>query len=161
MPQKYRFDAEDKPVISEVDSLIRRLIYSARLQPAELVSVAKIWHVVVNLPSVNENVSVALELTANQEGHGRFKSFRFSVSDELHLECATRDGLMTMEWHAYPGRSTEHDENWEAEWVEHFYRSNDPLAFNPEECVITVEDEDNPLLIQPDQDECENDEPSL
>src|ERR1035438_9056304 len=105
MPQNYRFDSEDKPILFAIDGLVRRLIYSGRLRPAEIVSVAKILHVLVNLPSVNEDVSVTVELTAKREGYGRFKSFRFSVSNELHLECATRDGILTMEWHAFPGHN--------------------------------------------------------
>ena len=100
MPQKYRFNSEDEAVMIEVNGLVRRLIYSGSLQPAQIVSVAKVLHVLSNLPSVNEDVSVTVELTAKREGKGRFKSFRLSVSNELHLECATRDGLMTMEWHA-------------------------------------------------------------
>jgi hypothetical protein len=161
MPQKYRFNSEDKAVMFAVDGLVRRLIYSGRLQPAEIVSVARVLHVLSNLPSVNEDVSVTVELTAKREGKGRFKSFRLSVSNELHLECATRDGLMTMEWHAYPGRCTEHDEYWEAEWLPHFYGSDEPLALNLGDCEITVEDEDNALLFQPSQDDCDDaEEPS-
>jgi len=158
MPQKYRFNSEDEAVMIEVNGLVRRLIYSGSLQPAQIVSVAKVLHVLSNLPSVNEDVSVTVELTAKREGKGRFKSFRLSVSNELHLECATRDGLMTMEWHAYPGRYTEHDEYWEAEWLSHFYWSDEPLALNLDDCEITVEDEDNPLLFQPSQDDCDDTE---
>jgi hypothetical protein len=69
--------------------LIRRLIYSGRLKPAEIVSVAKVLHVLVNLPSVNEEVSVTIELSDNPEDHGRFRLLRFSVSNELHLESET------------------------------------------------------------------------
>jgi hypothetical protein len=156
MLQNFLFNSEDKPIIFEVDSLIRRLIYSGRLQPAEIVSVAKMLHVLSKLPSVNEDVSVTVELTARGEGKGRFKSFRLSVGDELHLECATRDGLMTMEWHAFPGRSTEHDEYWETEWLPYFYWSAEPLELNLDDCEITVDDEDNPLLIQFSQDDCDD-----
>ena len=155
MPQNYRFDSEDKPIIFAIDGLVRRLIYSGKLRPAEIVSVAKILHVLVNLPSVNEDVSVTVELKAKREGYGLFKSFRFSVSNELYLECATRDGILTMEWHAFPGRRTERDEYWESEWMPHFYSSDQPLALNLDDCEITVEDEDNPLLLEPDQDDCE------
>jgi len=155
MPQNYLFNSEDKPIIFAVDGMVRRLIYSGRLRPAEIVSVAKILHVLVNLPSVNENVSVTIEVTAKREGDGRFKSFRFSVSNELHLECETHDGIMTMEWHAYPGRCTERNEYWESEWLPYLYYSDQPLALNLDDCEITVDDEDNPLLFEPDQDDCE------
>jgi len=156
LPQNYRFNSEDKAVVFEVERLIRRLIFSGRLRPAEIVSVAKVLHVLVNLPRVNENVSVSVELRAKQDGQGRFKCICFSVSNELHLECETEDGLMTLEWDAYPGRRTERGDYWETEWSDHFYRSNDPLALNLEQCVITVEDEENPLLwdrADPDQEE--------
>ena len=156
MPQNYRFNSEDKAVISEVNGLIRRLIYSGRLKPAEIVSVAKVLHVLVNLPSVNEEISVTIELSDNPEDHGRFRSLRFSVSNELHLECESHiQWFPSMEWHAYPGRNTEGGDYWETEWVGHFYSSNEPLAFNLKRCVITVGDEDNPLLFQPDQESCE------
>jgi len=152
MPKDYHFNSEDKSVIFELTGLIRRLIYSGRLRPAKIVSVAKVLHVLVNLPTMNEEVSVTVELAAKGESKGRFRSIRFSVSNELHLECTTNDGLMTMEWDAYPGRRTEHDEYWETKWLPHFYGSNQPLALNLNDCEITMEDEDNPLLFQPDQD---------
>jgi hypothetical protein len=162
MLQNFLFNSEDKPIISEVDGLIRRLIFSGRLQPAQIVSVAKVLHVLVNLPNVNEDVSVTVELTSKREGNGRFKSFRLSVSNELHLECETRDELLTMQWHAYPGRCTEHDEYWEAEWLPHFYGSDEPLALNLDDCEITVDDEDNPLLFQLSQDDFDDTvEPSI
>jgi hypothetical protein len=155
MPQNYRFDSEDKSLIFEVDGFVRRLIYSGRLRPAEIASVAKVLHVLVNLPSVNENVSVTIEVTTNREGDGRFTSFRFSVSNELHLECTTRDEIMTMEWHAYPGRHTERDEYWESEWMPYLYNSDQTLALNFDDCEITVEDDDNPLLFETEDDDGE------
>lgn len=162
MPQKYRFNSEDETVISEVRGVVARLIYSGRLKPAEIVSAAKVLHVLVNLPTVNEEVSVTVELRAKSEGEGRFKSIRLSVSNELHLECETRDRVMTLEWDAYPGRRTEHDENWETEWLPHFYWSNHPLALNLDDCEITVEDEDNPLLFElnPDRRAANEERPS-
>ena len=79
---------------------------------------------------------------------------------ELHLDCGGSeytegvgsDSFTTMEWSAYPGRRTDYDDSWDSAWMQHDYYSNRPVCTeNFSDCEVSVEDDDNPLLSEPEE----------
>jgi hypothetical protein len=166
MSTTYRFDAADQRVLAAIEQLVRRLISSGRLRPGQLVSVAKILHVLVNLPRVTEDVFVTVSISQRitQEGCGGTSGWQFSVSgDELTLDCGGSeytegvgsDSFTTMWWWARPGQSTDYDGSWDSAWMHDDYSGGSVSAEDFSDCEVSVEDDDNPLLFEPDEDDCD------
>ena len=56
----YLLRAQDKPVLETAVALLRKTIASPHLEPARLVSVAKLLHVYTRLPRTSEDIEVKL-----------------------------------------------------------------------------------------------------
>jgi hypothetical protein len=91
MSAKYQFNDEDRKVLQAAADLVRRLLWSGKVRPAQVVSVAKVQHVLLRLPGVTTNVNVTIELAERikQDGFSSCSDWQFSVGEDwLNLSCS-------------------------------------------------------------------------
>ena len=124
MRERYIFRKRDQQVVQAVERLLKRLVRSSVLEAAQLVSVAKVLHVLSRLPRATENVcvTVGLAFRVQQEGCSSSSNWQFSVgSDWLNLsvggseytEGVGSDSFTTMSWSAQPGERADYDGSWD------------------------------------------------
>lgn len=171
MSSPYRLSKADKQVIAAIESLLKQLSRAEDIKPAEMVSVAKVLHVLSRLPRVTEGVSVTIEISyrVNREGGSSSSIWHFFAGEDLlALSCGGfeytdgvgSDTFTTMSWEAHPGERTEYDGSWDDAWMERDNDGNsDPSADSSVtgNRTISVEDDDNPLLFEPEPGEEEAD----
>ena len=159
MNKPYRLHTSDQLVLEAAEQLLRRIATSNCITHAQLVSIAKVQHVLSQLPRATRSVHVTVSISwsINRDGARGSSGWQFSVADnELTLYCGGSeytegvgsDSFTTMSWSAYAGRSTDYDGSWDSKWmVSQYPGSLDEVpSFPLGECDISVEDDDNPLL---------------
>lgn len=168
MSERYILPKRDLQVVRAVERLLKRLVRSGVLDPAQLVSVAKVLHVLSRLPCATESVCVTVELAwrTEQEGSSSSSTWQFSVgSDWLDLSIGGSeytgsvgsDSFTTMSWSAQPGVRPARDGGWDESWMEEDEDTDAPV--HSEEfrgCSISVDDDDNELLRDDDSSEGEH-----
>jgi hypothetical protein len=172
MSERYPLRKRDERVIRAVERLLKQLACSGVLEPAQLVSAAKVLHVLSRLPRTTENVCVTIELSwqVKQEGCGSTSSWQFSVgSDWLNLstggseytEGVGSDSFTTMSWSARLGERTDYDGSWDDSWMQRDDQSSDTPVHSEDfrGCSISVDDDDNDLLF--DSESSEEEEPDI
>ncbi len=162
MSKPYRLKDRDREVLAAVERLLKRLARSEAIQPAQLVSVAKVLHVLSRLPQVTEDVCVTIELAyrTNYEHSSSSSVWQFSVgSDWLELSCGGSeytdavgsDSYTTMTWSAHPGARTDYDGSWDDSWMDRESAEDDGTPSGSSDalhCSITIDDDDNSLLFE-------------
>jgi hypothetical protein len=158
MNGKYKFNHADMQILGAIKGLLRKLAAPGSVAPAQLVTVAKVLHVLSRLPCSSENVqaTIGISLRVKQEGCSSLSYCRFSVTEaQLDLTCGGSeytegegsDSFTTMEWFARPGRQSEFNGTWDHAWMREDEYSYPPIPeFDFSSCEISVEDDDNPLL---------------
>lgn len=164
MTQQYRFDNNDRKVVTALQTLLWKLITAKVLTPAKLISVAKVLHVLWHLPRPTNGVSVTIEVgyrVQQQEGVSGGSSLTLSVEpDLLNLECGESsyeegcgsEAWTTMSWSASLGESTDNDGSWDESWLGEPYFDQTTIN-NLAECTISIEDDENDLLSDNESDE--------
>lgn len=128
MESKYQLNSTDLQVLAAVGRVLKQLVTSERISPAQLVSIAKVQHALLRLPRVTEGVCVTTGISwkINPEGCGGSSGWQFSVSDDgLELHCGGSeytegvgsDSFTTMSWSARPGRWSDYDGTWDESWM--------------------------------------------
>jgi hypothetical protein len=165
MNESYRLNKADMQVIAAIGRLLKRLAASESIGPAQLVSVAKVLHVLSRLPRVTEGVCVTIEISyqIKQEGCGSSLVWHLFVGeDSMALSCGGSeytegvgsDSFTTMTWEAQPGERTDYDGSWDETWMEREcedYSDNSLFVSNFRDCAISIDDDDNPLLFESDE----------
>jgi hypothetical protein len=165
MDELYLFNETDKQVLAAVERLVKRLAASKNTRAAQLVSVAKVLHVLSCLPRATKGVCVTIEISyrINQEGGWNTSNWQFSVGEDwLELSCGGSeytdavgsDSFTTMSWTARPGERTDYDGSWDDSWMERDDEGYSDPALNAEDlsdCTISIDDDDNPLLLDKDE----------
>lgn len=171
MSERYILSNRDLRVVQAMERLLKRLVRSEVLKPAQLVSVAKVLHVLSHLPRVNENVCVAVELAYHTERSGGSSSsiWRLSVgSDLLDLsvggwDCSDAvgtDSHTTMSWTVQPGERPEFNGSWDDDWMQNC--DDGGVGVYAEDfrgCSVSIEDDDNDLLYELEPPEGDNVDP--
>jgi hypothetical protein len=167
MKPEYRLNAVDEQILDDIRRLLNRLVHSAKLRPEQMVSIAKIQHVLSRIPRPTSQVNVTLGLSyrARQEDCGSMSYWQLSVSEEaLKLSCGGSeytkecgsDSYTSMAWSLRPGKPAEFDETWDRAWMQEDEYSDVPIyGLDFEDCEISIEDDENPLLFDEDENESE------
>lgn len=168
MNKPYLLHPRDRLVLEAVGKVLERIAASNCISSAQLVSIAKVQHVLSKLPRVTEEVRVTISLSwsVNQDGNRGSSGWDFTVADgELNVHCGGSeytegvgsDSFTTMSWSAYPGHETDYDGSWDSAWMGSEYPGalDAGTGFPLGECHISIYDEDNPLLS--DEDEPDDD----
>lgn len=167
MKPDYNLNAVDRQILDEIRHLLNRLIASGKLRPAQMVSIAKIQHILSLIPRPVRKVNVTLGLSyrLRQEDYGSISYWQVYVNeDALELSCGGSeytkecgsDSYTTMEWSLRPGECAEFNGTWPHAWMhENDYSDRPLLGVNFEDCDISIEDDENRLLDDEDEDETE------
>lgn len=158
----FRLNATDKQVLAAVERVLRDITKAAIVRQAQQVSINKVLDALSRLPHVTEDVFVTIEVSWRPQDEGRrgSSSWHFSVAgDCLELSCgrseytdgAGSDSFTTMEWSARKGQLTEYDGRWDSVWMGDEGGYSRTTFHDLDECEITVDDDDNPLLGNPEE----------
>ena len=124
MKPEYMLNAVDEQILDETREMLNRLAHSGKLRPAQMVSIAKIQHVLSRMPRPTSQLRVTLGLSyrIRQEGYGGMSYWQLSVNeDALELSCGGSeyskecgsDSYTSMGWSLRPGKCAEFDGTWD------------------------------------------------
>jgi len=112
MPKHYRFDERDRDLLTAAAALLKMVANAETLRPAELVSVAKLQHVLSLLPRVTHDLEVTVAVTGPRRNFGEAETWHYwevgiegkqlSISSGGHFYQPSTggDSFTTMEWTA-------------------------------------------------------------
>jgi hypothetical protein len=173
MSERYIIQERDQQVLGAVEQLLKQLAFSGVLEPAQLVSVAKVLHVLSRLPRTTKTVCVTIELSWQLERSTGFSSsgWQFSVGGDWltlsvggteYTDSVGSDSFTTMSWSAQPGQRTEYDGSWDDSWMKQDEYSDAPVHSESfRGCSISVDDDDNELLFRSESSEEEEEDPDM
>jgi hypothetical protein len=165
MSELYSLDNTDQNVVLAAELLLRKLAASRTIRPAQLVTVAKLQHVLSVLPQVTNGVIASVSIANQMQFNTLSTTFIWQLSveeDRISVSCGYNeydpaiggDYCETMRWSARQGKRTEYNDLWDERWMVPdlgYYPDNDiDIDFASGEYSVTVEDDDNPRL-EPDE----------
>jgi hypothetical protein len=119
MPERYNLNAQDRDLLQAATILLKKAAAAETLRPAELVSVARLQHVLSVLPRVTADLNVTVQVTGPRREFGEIETWhywevavegdRLSVSSggHFHQPSTGGDGFTTMNWSAMPEEPSE------------------------------------------------------
>jgi len=173
MSELYRFNGADEDILLAAVLLLRKLAGSRTIQPAQLVTVAKLQHILSVLPRVTTGVTASVSVCCPRRKFGDIETYHwwgFEVEGEqLRISCGGHfyrpstggDTFTTMMWGAIPDEPTAMNDYRESLRIVPDVRSfPDGIAsieFAAGGYTVEILDDDNPLL-EEQQDEEVDDE---
>ncbi len=178
MTQRYILDDQDRDLLRAATALLKKVAAAELLRPAELVSIAKLQHVLAALPRVTPDIEVSVQVIGPRSNFGEIETWhywevavegeRLSISSGGHFYRPSTggDSFTTMTWEAIPEENSELDDYRESLWmvpdVQSFPVGVVGIDFACGGYKIEVTDEDNPLLeVAEDDENGEDAEPDL
>ena len=162
MSDRYQFGAEDNVLLQAAAMLLKKVACAEALRPAELVSVAKLLHVLSRLPRVTAGVEVTVSVACPRRHFGEVETWHWwdvgvegeqlSISSGGHFFRASSGGdtFSTMSWAAIPEVPAQLDDYRESlsmvPDVRSFPDGVASIDLTAGGYIIRVTDEDNPLL---------------
>ena len=164
----YMLRAQDKPVLGTAVALLRKTIASPHLEPAQLVSVAKLLHVYTRLPRTSEDIEVTLMVkgpTRTFGTHRIYHVWNIGVMGQ-QLEVVGNgyfwrpetggDSFTSFSWEAEPGWEPHYSDYLDTlglvDDAQTFQQHVDGVDLSEAEYEFGVDDDANPLLGEEDQD---------
>src|SRR5258708_32600326 len=118
----YRLNGRDKSLLESASLLLRKAALAGSTRPAELVSVAKMQHVLSRLPRVTQDVAITVSVLGPRRKFGEIETYHWwdicvaegelSLSSGGHFRRPSTGGdrFRTMNWIAPPGEAPEVDD---------------------------------------------------
>jgi len=179
MSERYQFDARDRALVEAAATLLKKVAFAEITTPAQLVSIAKLQHVLSALPRVTSGVEISVSVACPRRTFGDIETMhwwdvgveqgRLSISSGGHYHHPQTGGdtFTTMNWEAVPEEGTELNDYRESLWmvpdVRSFPEAVASIDLAAGGYTLEITDEDNTLLEEDDQDEedasVEDDEP--
>jgi hypothetical protein len=169
MSELYRFNSTDEDNLLAARLLLTKLTASRTIRPAQLVTVAKLQHVLSVLPRVTTGVTASVSACCPRHKFGDIETFHwwnFGIEDgRLRISSGGHfydpqtggDTFTTMTWDAVPGVPSEQDDYRESLWmvpdVRSYAEGVESIDFTAEEYQIEILDNGNPLLEADEDDE--------
>jgi hypothetical protein len=167
MSECYQFDADDDALLRAAVTLLKKVASSETTKPAQLVSIAKLQHVLSVLPRVTSGVNVSVSVACPRHMFGEIKTFhwwgvavedcRLSISSGGHFYDPRTGGdtFTTMNWGAIPEEPTELADYRELLWmvpdVRSFPEGVASIDLSSGGYALEVTDSENPLLEEEDE----------
>ncbi len=175
MSECYQFKSEDYALLEAAAVLLRRAAAAGITKAAELVSIAKLQHVLAALPRVTAGINVTVSVVSPRRKFDEIETFHWwgiSVEDECltissggHFYRPTTggDGFSTMRWTAIPEEAAELEDYRESLWmvpdVCSFADGVAKIDLSSPGFKVEVTDDDNSLLEEEEEvDENSDDE---
>jgi hypothetical protein len=162
MPSHYNFNSDGLALLADANGLLRKVAASPQLRPAELVSVAKILHVLSMLPKVTPDLQVAISVVGPRRKFDEIETWHYweiaieeeelsiSSGGHYHHPSTGGDTFTTMSWRAVPGSPATCDDYRENLWmvpdVQSFSDGVADIDLKSGKYRIEVTDWDNALL---------------
>lgn len=161
MSERYRLSHHDLDVLEAVRLLLRRVAKKAVVTPAQLVTVAKLLHLLAMLPRITGEISASVYVETQIESgpnktiyHWEFAAHEGSLSvttgGSSYDPHAGWESYSTMEWFINPPSLSEYNGIWDKEWMvpELQYHPDRKLKIDlkSSEYAFRITDQDNPLL---------------
>ncbi len=169
MSERYQFESKDYPLLEAAAVLLRKVAAAETTEAAELVSIAKLQHILAALPRVTSDINVTVSVVSPCRKFEETETFHWwdiSVDDEClsissggHFYRPTTGGdtFSTMRWTAIPERAAEledfRDSLWMVPDVCSFPEGVANIDLSAPGFKVEVTDEDNPLLDEEEETE--------
>lgn len=158
----YDFDERDRELLSAASLLLKKLVAAEYLRPAELVSVAKLQHVLSRLPHETSGLDVSISVISPRRQFGEIETYHWwdvAIEDDwLSIKAGGHfyqpgtggDTFTTLSWDIVPGEEAEF-----ADYREHlsivpdvqsFPNAVATIDFGSRRYMVEVTDPDNGLL---------------
>jgi hypothetical protein len=161
-PEAYNFDGRDRALLTAAASLLTKVATAKITRPAELVSVAKLQHVLWRLPRVTRGINVVIRVNGPRRKFGQIEtSHSWDVEVENGLLSISSggyffqpstggDSFITIEWVAVPGKPVTFNDYRErlviVPDVRSFPDAVEIIDFASGAFAVEIIDPDNPLL---------------
>ena len=161
LTEPYKFNDTDQNIVEAARLLLRKLCAPGTIRSAQLVTVAKLHHVLLTLPKVTYGVTASTTISMRMK-YAEIMTlswWTFSVDEgKLSIECGGHehdpaiggDSYTTMSWSASPGEMTEYNDGWDEKWMVPdlgYYPERDiSIDFASGEYTVEITDCDNALL---------------
>jgi len=157
----YEFNDTDRNIVEAARLLLRKLCTPATIRPAQLVTVAKLHHVLLKLPKVTCGVTASATISTQMKCAEIMTSswWTFSVDEgKLSIQCGGHehdpalggDSYTTMSWSSSPGERAEYNDRWDEQWMVpdlNYYPERDiSIDFASGEFTVEITDHDHPSL---------------
>jgi hypothetical protein len=172
MSECYQFDTKDHVILRAAATLLKKVAVAEATTPAQLVSVAKLQHVLSLLPRTASGIDVSVSVSSPRRNFDDIETFhwwevavegeRLAISSGGHFyrPSTGADTFTTMTWAAIPEEPSELDDYRESLWMVPDVRSFPDGVASVDVASggykVEVTDEDNPLLA--DDEEITGDE---
>jgi hypothetical protein len=171
MSEPYYFGDDDLVLLEAAKALLQKTVASGDLRPAEVVSVAKLQHVLSRLPNVTSGLDVSVSVTSGRRTFGEIEtwhSWRVEFGEEtlsissggVYVGPNGSDSFTTMSWAAVAGIPAELNDYLPTlrmvPDVQSFPDAVAGINFASGSYGVEVSDDDNPLL-EEDQEEDDED----
>jgi len=161
MSERYRLNNDDLDILKAVRLLLRNMTELGVIRPAQLVTVAKLLHVLWAAPQVCESVSASVSISSRikyQESSGS-SSWEFSANEGC-LSLSTggteydpavgSDSYSTMEWSIRPSEASDYNGIWDERWMvpnlQYYPERKLHIDLKSGEYSFGITDHDNSLL---------------
>jgi hypothetical protein len=161
MRELYRLNNEDLDILEAAKLLLRNMTELGVVRPAQLVTVAKLLHVLWVVPQVCESVSASISIATRMEFAGITSSscWQFSAN-EGRLEVSTggteydpaigSDSYSTMEWSICPPEASDYNGVWDERWMvpnlQYYPEHKLHIDLRSGDYTFSIEDAENELL---------------
>ncbi len=162
MPEHYRFNERDRALVTAAAALVKKVANAETLRPAELVSVAKLQHVLSLLPRVTHDLEVAVSVVGPRRKFGEIETWHYwdiGIEQEqisilsgghFHQPSAGGDSFTSMSWIATPEDPAQLEDYrgtlWMVPDVQTFPEAVADIDFAQGAYRIDITDSDNGLL---------------
>jgi hypothetical protein len=178
MSQSYSFTARDSELLWSATLLLRKVMASGKVRPAQMVTLAKLQHVLSVLPRVTADLIASVSVSCPRRKFEDIETFhwwdfgiengRLSITSGGHCYDPKTGGdtFTTMDWAAMPDEPTElndyRDTLWMVPDVRSYSEGVEIIDLSVEGYTIEVLDDNNSLLEYQGDEEEEQDgeEPS-
>ncbi len=176
---QYMLKDRDKKIITAALTLLEKIIRSSFVRPAELVSIAKLLHVLQALPTVTDGVDVHLTLTGPRRWFGDHEIFHWwdvsienglieiSSGGHFYRKSTGGDTFRAMHWSSAPEEEPDYkdylNELWMVDDAQPYCQEVITLDLTQTGYSLEVMDNDNSLLdaIADSNEEREDDNSSI
>jgi hypothetical protein len=163
MNERYKLGAKDEETLEAAASLLKKVASAGTTRPAQLVSVAKVLHVLSVLPRVTPEVTAFVSVSSPRRKFGDIETYhwwtveveegrrlRIWSGGHYYQRSTGGDTFTTMSWRANTEEPAEMDDYREALWmvpgVPSFSEGVESIDLASEGYSIEIVDHDNGLL---------------
>ena len=174
MSELYEFDAKDDELLSAAKILLKKVAVAETTRPAQLVTVAKLLHVLAVLPRVTTGVTASVSVSCPRHQFDDIETFHwldFAVKEDrlcissgghFYQPSSGGDTFTTMGWIAIPEEPAELDDYRDHLWmvpdVRSFPEGVESIDLSAGGYTVEIVDDDNPLLAERQDEDVEDED---